>query len=272
MKDTKKKPATGIRRKVYAAPALEKGLDILEVLSSDEQGLNISALAKKLGRSVGEVFRMVAVLEQRGYIQLRENSDVYVLTLKMFALSHRFPPIARLSAAAVPIMKGLAQQTSQSCHIVTYYDGRGHIVGQQDAPTARILSVRLGAEAPLLDTCSGHVLLAFASGFDRKSMVQLIPKHQRRPRKGELERLVKRVRSQGFESIESAQIQGVRDFGYPIFDHTGHVAAALVIPYVDYLTGKHIVPEEEASALAADAAARISAELGFVERSKAEPA
>lgn len=252
------------RRKVYSAPALEKGLDILELLAGDARGLNISALAKKLGRSVGEVFRMMAVLEQRGYIQLREDSDAYVLTLKMFALSHRLPPVARLSAAAVPVMKQLAHDTNQSCHLVIYYEGRGHIVGQQDAPTERILSVRLGAVAPLLNTCSGHVLLAFADAEDRKKMIGKIPHGELDATRRDIAKLVERVRQQGHETIKSAQVEGVQDVGYPVFDSSGQAVAALVIPFIAYLDNSHTVSLAEASELAGTAAAKISTALGFV--------
>jgi DNA-binding IclR family transcriptional regulator len=267
MSTEKQKPGRAVhsRRKLYTAPALEKGLDILECLAEEERGLNISELAKKLGRSVGEVFRMMAVLEQREYIQVREDSDAYVLTLKMFALSHKFTPVARLSAAAVPVMKSLAQETNQSCHIVILYDGRGHVVGQQDAPTDRIFSVRLGAEAPLLDTCSGHVLLAFAEEEQRAVMLDHIPKHQRKPAADEVDKLVKRVRKQGYEQIKSAQVQGVQDIGYPILDHFGQIAAVLVIPFVAYLDASNTVSLAEASELAAKAARKISTALGQVE-------
>ena len=37
------------RRKQYSAPALEKGLDILELLAEEDRGLNISDLARRLG-------------------------------------------------------------------------------------------------------------------------------------------------------------------------------------------------------------------------------
>jgi DNA-binding IclR family transcriptional regulator len=264
-KTKRPRESTKTRRKQYTAPALEKGLDILELLSGEDLGLTISELAKKLGRSVGEVFRMMAVLEQRGYIQLRDDSDAYVLTLKMFELSHRFAPIARLSAASISVMKELANETGQSCHLVIHYEGRGHVVGQHDAPTDRIFSVRLGAEAPLLDTCSGHVLLAFADAQERRAMVGKIPAGQRKPRAEELEKLVRRVRKKGYERIKSAQVQGVKDIGYPIFDHAGGVVAALVVPYVAYLQESRSVPLDEVSGLTASAAQKISAVLGFIE-------
>jgi len=253
------------RRKQYTAPALEKGLDILELLSEEEQGINISELAKRLGRTVGEVFRMMAVLEQREYIRLREGSDTYHLTLKMFSLSHKFAPLARLSAAAVPEMKVLAKNTNQSCHISIYYNGRGHVVFQQDGPTDRIFTVRLGAEAPLLDTCSGHVLLAYADESQRAEMILQIPDYQRKPKKGEEEELVKRVRKNGFERIKSGQVQGVQDIGYPIFDQFGQIAAALVVPYVAYVDSSNAVSLDEATDFAFEASRKISFALGYSE-------
>ena len=258
-----KRDSTG-KRKQYSAPALEKGLDILEFLAGEPNGLNISRLAEQLGRSVGEIFRMVVVLEQRGYLRLREGStDAYVLTYKLFELAHKFTPVARLTSAAVPVLRDLALATGQSCHIVIYYDGRGHVVARQDAPSERILNVRLGAEAPLLDTCSGHVLLAFAGDRERATMIAQIPKSQRRPKKGELTRLVTRVTRQGYEAMKSAQIQGVQDIGFPIFDHGGEVAAALVVPFLAYLDDSHPISFDQSKHHASVSARAVSAALGF---------
>ena len=49
-------------QQLYAAPALEKGLDILELLSRQEAGLTRRDIAERLGRSVSEVFRLSASL------------------------------------------------------------------------------------------------------------------------------------------------------------------------------------------------------------------
>ena len=50
----------------YQAPALKKGLEILELLATSEQALTMSDISGALGRSVGEIFRMLQVLEERG--------------------------------------------------------------------------------------------------------------------------------------------------------------------------------------------------------------
>jgi DNA-binding IclR family transcriptional regulator len=47
----------------YAAPALEKGLDVLELLASVSEALTHSEIARRLGRTINEVFRMLVCLE-----------------------------------------------------------------------------------------------------------------------------------------------------------------------------------------------------------------
>ncbi len=251
-------------RRQYSAPALEKGLDILELLSGEESGLTLSGIANRLNRSVSELFRMLVVLEQRGYIHMPGNSDKYAATLKLFELAHRFRPVQRLTVVAGPLMRDLSYRCEQSCHLVIYYEGKGHVVAQQDSPSERILSVRLGAEAPLLDSCSGHLILAYATKPERAAMIDRIPKYHRRPARAELDRIVDRVLKQGFELIDSAQIGNVRDIGYPVFDHTGHLIAALVVPFFSYLDDSHPVDIDSAQAMTANAARLISRAMGHV--------
>ena len=69
----------------YSAPALEKGLDILELLAHQSEGLTKSQLARLLQRSVSEIFRMLLCLEGRGYIA-QVSEERYSLTLKLFQL------------------------------------------------------------------------------------------------------------------------------------------------------------------------------------------
>ncbi|MFT6044323.1 MAG: DNA-binding IclR family transcriptional regulator [Arenicella sp.] len=257
-----KKELAPSRKKKYSAPALEKGLDILELLALESEGLSIGAITKRLDKSVGELFRMLVVLEQRGYVAVIPGTDSYTLTLKLFELSHHFPPTKRLTSAATPILKRLAFEIEQSCHLVIYYEGRGRVVVQQDSPSERVISVRLGADAPLVNTCSGHVLLAFAEESERDRMLASIPKYHQKPHWTELSDRLERVRNRGYESIESAQIQGVLDIGLPIYDHSGSVVAALVVPFLAYLDGTHPVSADKARERLTLSAHAISSALG----------
>ena len=252
---------TNTRRKTYTAPALEKGLDILELLSYEPEGLSVAEISSRLERSVGELFRMLVVLEQRGYVSLPGGSDKYSLTLHLFNIAHRFPPIKRLTKAAGPILQALAYEIEQSCHFVVYYEGRGHVVVQQNAPSARVFSVRLGAEAPLLTTCSGHVLLAFSDKPQRERMISSIPSHHPN-RSKDIEKICDQAFDRGYETLRSAQAQGVEDIGFPVFDYTGGVAGALVVPFLSYLDGSHAVDFDDALLSVERFAKELSLQLG----------
>jgi DNA-binding IclR family transcriptional regulator len=259
----KLEPPTTRRKKEYSAPALEKGLDIIEALAGESNGLSSAGMAKALGRPMGQLFRMLVVLQERGYVEYLAEQETYVLTLKLFELSHRLAPVKRLNLSAAPLMKELSQAIDQSCHLVIYYSGKGHVVVQQDSSSERIFSVRLGAEALLQNTCSGHVLLAFSSDEDRKSMLMEISKIHKMPSEKEIEIIVNRIQADGYEIIPSPQIGGVTDIGYPIFDHTGAVIAALVVPFLAYLDESHPVGIHKAQKIIANTALKISARLGY---------
>ena len=260
----KKKQTSSTRKKKYSAPALEKGLDVLELLSTETDGLTISEITQRLNKSVGELFRMLVVLEERGYITCLAGTDSYSLTLKMFELSHRFPPTKRLIAISSPILQKLSNSVKQSCHVVVHYDGSGRVVVQQDPPSVRVLSVRLGANVPLIDTCSGHILLAFSDKADRKNMISSSSINNKKNIDKQLQKHLEKVKIDGFESIKSAQIQGVLDIGAPIFDHSGCIVAALVIPFLAYLDDSHPVNAYDARKKLLQAALEISKGLGYV--------
>lgn len=257
-----KKDKSGSKRKEYSAPALEKGLDIIEALAKEPEGLTSAEISSRLNRPMGQLFRMLVVLQQRGYVAYQADAERYEMTLKLFELAHGLGPVKRLNLVAAPLMKQLAQVIGQSCHLVIYYAGKGHVVVQQNAPSTRVLSVRLGAEAELSNTCSGHILLAFAEEAERSEMIMAIPDSHHKPTKSALKRIVERVRDDGFERIPSPLIQGVEDIGYPVFDHTGTVVAVIVVPFLAYLDGSHPVKIEDARKAIEKAALQITSGLG----------
>ena len=250
-------------RKTYSAPALEKGLDVLELLSRSEVPLSATQIAQQLGRSSGEIFRMVVVLEQRGYIKLTDG-DRYSLTLRLFDLAMRDNSVRSLTAAATKVMAVIAAETQQSCHLVIYNNGRGSVIANEVPSTDRTFSVGLGTNVPLLDSCSGHVLLAFSDVEKREQMLaqaKLISKPKQSS--ASIQRIIDKVQKRGYESIKSPQISGVHDISYPIFDHSGDAVAALAIPFLERIGNTQAMDLASCSALLQKAAKEISLELGM---------
>lgn len=237
----------------YAAPALEKGLDILEALCHSEQPLSQKDIAQRLGRSVGEIYRMVACLVNRDYVTLVDE-NTYGVTTKLFELSHVHPPTHRLLFEATPIMQRLAGELDQSCHLTVYGQGKQVVLCKVDTPSGMGFAVRAGAELDVLISASGRVLLAFQDEETRKLRIE--ESLQRRPEQADpqIESTLASIRTAGYESIPSVQVRGLYAVSFPILDAQGRAVAALTVPYaerIDQLQRKSIPEVTEALGRAA---------------------
>src|SRR5579864_3258141 len=124
------KTRTKVARR-YPTPALENGLDVLELLASESDGLTKTDVARRLGRTVSEVFRMLVCLETRGYIARSSGDERYSLTLH---LAYQHPPIERLATEALPIMRQVTRQIKQSCHLGVLDGDRVVTIAQVNSP------------------------------------------------------------------------------------------------------------------------------------------
>ncbi len=226
-----------VSEKKYAAPALEKGLDILELLSKQEFGLSQVEIARNLGRSVGEIFRMIVVLQDRGYVMLEPGSDKYMLTTFLFEVAHRTPLVKRLTALAGPSMRRLTVQTNQSAHLVILSGDHILVVGQVDSPGDNIMSVRLGAKIGIWRASSGRVILAH---LPKESLLETIEKAPlpEDTTLSTIEDELKHIKEVGHEVMDSYVVGGVVNISAPIIDHSGQAIAALTIPHIKRLDDK----------------------------------
>lgn len=216
----------------YTAPALEKGLDILEHLSRAEAGLTQAEIGRALGRSVSEIFRMLVVLQDRGYIAFDTGSDRYVLTTLMFEISQRTPLIRRLTTAATPLMRDLAQKINQSVHLAVLAEESVLIVGQVDPPARHVMSVRLGTRVDVWRASSGRVMMAYQTETALSEMLARSPLPKDMP-EDKLRADLAEIRRRGHEIVDSFVVKGVVNISAPIIGHTGHAIAALTVPHIE---------------------------------------
>ena len=216
----------------YRAPALDKGLDILELLAATEEGLSQAEIAKALTRSPNEIYRMLDRLVRRGYVR-RTSADRYEVTLKLFELAHARPPLQRLISQAMPVLRGFAREAEQACHLAIYDRGALVVAAQVDGPGYWNVSVRVGSRISIVNTGSGHVFLAFAGAEERRLMLE----EQEPPERltAALEERLKRVRELGHENMQSLQIAGVSNLSVPILGPMGRVLAVFTCPYSERL-------------------------------------
>lgn len=245
------------RKSDYQVPALDKALDVLEALADLPEGAAMTELTRMLGRSMGEIYRTVIALERRGFVAKDDATDRYYLSLRLFELAHRHPPVSRLVRIAQPVLEELALTTKQSCHLGVAEGDRLLILAGEMSPLPMSYAVKVGATFPLLETSSGAVILAFAAPEQiAQRLAGLEPGFARK-----VEARLEAVRASGREVIESQVVHGVTNLSLPVRDHRGRVVAALTIPYLEQLTAN--VGRDEATARVADAADTLSRALGY---------
>ncbi|MFY8042659.1 MAG: IclR family transcriptional regulator [Rhodoferax sp.] len=228
----------------YRAPALDKGLDILELLATQPHGLTRAEIVKEMDRSASEIYRMLERLVARQYVMRNASGDRYALSLKLFALANMHPPLSRLINQALPIMDEFARKAEQSCHMGVYDRGNVLISAQINSPRGWSFSVQRGARVGLLDTASGHLLLAFA---DAGSYQRMLAEHT--PLDGEvpitevkLKETLSAIRQAGYLERDSAQSFGVVDISFPILGPDNTALATLTCPYIQRID-RHVGPE-----------------------------
>src|SRR5437762_3728685 len=250
----------------YAVPALDKGLDVLELLASEIDGLSLNEIARALDRTSSELFRMVTALARRGYIEQRDG-DRYTLTLKLFELAHRHKPIRSLTAAAAPLMLDLVHRALQSCHLTVFHAGRVMVVGEVDSPERYAFGMKVGALVGLTDTASGYVLLAFQDDATRRAM---LASHQEV--EGELDfdhaqlaKVVRDVAKKGYAEVQSRQTRGVTNIAFPTRGPLGNGIAVLNIPYIERIDKKLTPSIAAVKEMLREASARLSLLMGYVD-------
>jgi DNA-binding IclR family transcriptional regulator len=238
-------------------------MDIIELLASAESGLSVSEIAERLKRRMSELFRIIIVMERRGWLQKEEETSRYSVTYQVLRLAYRSTPTQTLTSAAAPVMQELSTAINQSCHLTVRSGTQGLVIARQENQQRHAnLSVRMGAVIELASSCSGHVLLAHLAPEDRARMMRAIP----RPRglsQATLAATLDKVAKRGYELHPSPITAGVTDISYPIRGFDGKVAAALTVPYLHVLDGSLPTTVDQTRRQLEKAAAQISQSLGW---------
>jgi DNA-binding IclR family transcriptional regulator len=164
----------------------------------------------------------------------------------------------QLVSQALPHMRRFAHDAQQSTHLVGYDRGSCLVIGQVDAPGYWGMAIRVGSHISLLNTGSGHILLAFAGDTERHLMLEerkVIP-HEIWP--DELDSQLTDVRERGYEMMHSQQTTSVTNISVPLIGPAGTVLAALTCPHLERLDIEDALSTDDILAMLQETARDIS--------------
>lgn len=225
----------GEKLQKYSAPALEKGLDILEFLSLTDFKPTLSELASGIERSKSEIFRMMIVLEERGYIQ-RRDGDVYMLTDRMSVLGAPRSFNSRLAEVASPYLKQLSDDTGVSNHLSVLDKNQMLVIANTDASKSYGLSLQVGLRSDLAG--SGTAACLLADRFDR-GLTSLGAPEQKA-----LRTLLEGLNADGYIQSRNPEVHSVLELSAPVrIGAPLKPVAAITLALLETATLRNTIPD-----------------------------
>lgn len=243
--------------KSYSAPAVEKALDVLELLGDSTQGMSLTGIADALGRTKQELFRVLVCLQDRGYL-VRDEAQFYRLSTKLFEIGSQHANTQTLVARAMPHMERLTGQLGESCHLNIVVQNRMLVVARVECAGDVMLTVRVGATFELHRRTSGLVGLALLP--QRRRQEYWTQSGESGERVAAFESQLAAIRRQGYGEADSAVAVGVADCAAPVLGSGASLLGVVCVSHIRRKDEPADRPDIVRSVV--DCARAVSAEFG----------
>jgi IclR family acetate operon transcriptional repressor len=105
--------------KTRSAPALERGLAVLELVVKSNGGLTLRELSQALQLPRSSTHRLLVTLERHGYLMRNARTGRYMFALKLFDLANAALRVTELRDRAFPLLRNLMEKTHLTVHMAT---------------------------------------------------------------------------------------------------------------------------------------------------------
>ncbi len=220
-----RRPAAAAAPPPYFTATLAKGLDVLEALSALEDA-SLTELVQRLGVSGPTLFRILATLAGRGYVEKHPLSGRYRASLKAWALGAMVARRLTLGDVARPHLAALLAETGEAPHLAVLQGEAVVIIDRLEAPHPVRVDTYVGQRVPAHCSATGKAILAFEPAL---ALTQPLTRYTASTTadRATLGRELALVRQRGFAVNQEEWRQGVCAIAVPIRGRQGEVAGSL---------------------------------------------
>src|SRR3712207_6552786 len=158
------------RGSVAVVQSVDRALSVLEILAAQGEA-GVTEVAAELGVHKSTAFRLVAALENRGFVEQLADRGKYRLGFGVVRLAGAAAAQLDIAREGRPICDALAADLGETVNIAILDGDRAVNVSQARGPGALSTHNWVGQGTPLHATSSGKVLLAFAPDDVRKDVL-----------------------------------------------------------------------------------------------------
>ncbi|WP_067833186.1 IclR family transcriptional regulator [Actinomadura kijaniata] len=244
--------------------AVERAMDVLLLFGrSGRPDLGVTEIATELDLTKAAVHRILTALRSRDLITVDPVTRRYSLGHAAIALGRAYLARMDLRAMAAPELRRLSQLTGETATLSVRRGDTRMYVDQVVPAQALRMEVSLGIPYPLHAGASSKAILAFlddaeVDGYLRRHSLDAITSRTITDPDA-LRAELAATRERGHATSLGERETGAASIAAPVFDHDGHVIAALSLSGPDSRFEPRM---DEHVPLLLEASARVSAQLG----------
>jgi len=248
----------------YIIQSVSHALDVLEEFTGETDELGVTELSKRLKLHKNNVFRLLATLEARGYIEQNKATENYRLGLRCLNIGQRFVTQMGLLRQARAVMHQIVKTSRETAFIAVMHNGTVVSVDAVEPEQAVRLVSRVGSTLPLHCTAVGKMHLACADDELRASLPETLQKFTEKTvvDRQILGQQLKKIAENGYAVDLGEHIEDVRSVAVPVRDYTRSVVGSLAIAGPSYRLSQERI-EKEVAPLMVKAGRDLSTRLGF---------
>ena len=217
----------------YIIHSVDHAFDVLEAFRGSDPEVGVTQLSKLLSLHKNNVFRILATLENRGYVEQNPKTGNYRLGLKAFEAGQAYLRHTNLISVAQPGMMALTAKLRENSYLSVL---RGDYVFYLDEAISdqkiQVVS-RLGSRVAPHCTATGKVFLSFIEPEQAEEVLRHLDLEKLTPNTVTDPALLRKewasVRSSGFAIDREEWILGLKCVAAPILDYYGIVQGCISV-------------------------------------------
>jgi IclR family KDG regulon transcriptional repressor len=250
----------------YVIQSVTNALNLLDQFKADRDELGVTELSKRLTLHKNNVFRLLATLEAKGYIEQNKATENYRLGVKSLELGQTFIKQLGLVRQAKPFLREIVEKCNEMAYVGTIRQNSVVYLDVEEANQVVKVVNRVGWRLPIHCTAIGKAQIAHASEEELEKLGILNHMERFTPNtivdKVEFIKHIKEVAKQGYAVDNEEHNLGVRCVGVPLKDYTGRVVGGISVSgpsfrMTDAVLKRKIIP------VVKEAGRNVSKRLGF---------
>lgn len=211
--------------------SIDRAFDIVELVSHNSQGINLSEMAADLSLPISTVYRITADLVKKGYIDKNTALNTYKIGSKFLELTSPFLVNLELKTEAHPFMMELSAQVGFPVFLAVMMDHEVSYLDKVDSRERPGEYSIIGQKRSLFTTSLGKSLLFNHSKTEVMDMIEekgMIPYTlYSLTEPGEFWDELCKCRERGWSSDNQEDRLDFRCVGIPVYGHGDNIVAAI---------------------------------------------